>query len=471
MRRACVVSAVLLAACASHAAPRDGDAPARGAVAWWVTTSDRAKLLHREADLSFDANVAAGDVTIDVDDAKTVQTMIGFGAAITDAAAHLIQTRLTATQRDTLLRELFGPSPGIGLSFVRVPMGASDFSLRHYSYDDVPVGERDPSLAHFDIAPDRAERLPLLRVARAINPRLTVVASPWSAPAWMKTSGSLIGGTLRDDAFDAYARYFVRFIEAYRAEGVRVHAITVQNEPNFEPPDYPGMRLEAPARARFIGAHVGPALARARLDTQIWDWDHNWDAPQSPLAVLADSAARSYVRGVAWHCYGGDVSAQSAVHDRFPDTDVYFTECSGGAWAPVWADNFRWTVGTLVIGASTHWARGVALWNLALDERGGPHAGGCGNCRGVLTIDSTGHVQRNEEYWALAHASRFVKPGAVRVSSLSGLPTVAFRNPDGSKALIVLAGAMSDQRVTVRWAGHAFHATLAAGSVATFLWS
>jgi glucosylceramidase len=401
------------------------------------------------------------------------QEMVGFGAAITDASASLING-LPPERREALLRDLFDADSGagIGLSFTRLTIGASDFSPRHYSFDDMPPGQRDPTLARFSIEPDRADRLPVVRRALAINPQLKIVASPWSAPGWMKTSGSLIGGSLRPDAFGPFAEYLRRYVDAYAALGVPIYALTVQNEPHFEPKDYPGMRLEPPARARFIGEYLGPLLARERIRTLILDWDHNWDEPQSPLRVLADSVARRYVAGVAWHCYGGDVSAQTKVHDAYPAVDTYFTECSGGEWAPSFADNLVWNVRTLIIGATRNWARGVLLWNLALDEHHGPHRGGCGDCRGVVTIDSrSGAVTRNVEYYALAHASRFVRPGARRISSSSGvagLESVAFRNRDNSRVLIVVNTAAEARRFVVLWDGRTLVYALPAGAVATF---
>jgi len=301
------------------------------------------------------------------------------------------------------------------------------------------------------------------------------MASPWSAPAWMKTSGSLIKGTLRPEAYGPFAEYFRRYVEAYAAEGVPIWAITVQNEPHFEPENYPGMRLDPPQRAEFLKSHLGPLFERAGIRTLVFDWDHNWDEPESPLAVLNDPAAKRYVDGVAWHCYKGEVPAQSRVHDAHPDVDAYFTECSGGEWSPKFADNLKWFTSTLVIGSTRHWARGVLLWNLALDQKHGPHAGGCGDCRGVVTIDSaSGAVTRNVEYYALGHASRFVRPGARRIAStsgVSGLESVAFRNPgDGSKVLLVLNGAAERRAFHVRAAERAFAYELPAGAVATFRW-
>ena len=454
--------------------PPQGSGPAAQV---WLTTGTASKLLSRETEAHFDTGTPPASLpTIVVDEATTYQEIVGFGAAITDASAWLIQNRLSAAQRDALLQELFGPSPGIGLSFTRLTMGASDFSLHQYSYDDMPAGQTDSALTHFSIDSNRAYVLPVVRRALAINPQLMIMATPWSPPGWMKTSGSLIQGTLRPEAYGPLAEYFRRYIEAYAAEGVPIYAITVQNEPHYEPADYPGMRLEPAARAQFVGGYLGPLFVRSGIRTIILDWDHNWDQYQSPLQVLADSVAPRYIAGVAWHCYGGDVSAQSVVHDAHPEKDAYFTECSGGEWAPNFADNLKWFVETLMIGSTRGWAKGVILWNLALDENHGPHTGGCGDCRGVVTIASaSGAVTRNVEYYALAHASRFTRVGARRIASTSGVAgveTVAFRNADdGSKVLLALNTNTAPQSLAIRWAGKWFRYTLAAGAVVTFVWS
>jgi glucosylceramidase len=440
----------------------------------WITTADQSRLLSREPDIPIRSLPDSARVVIDVDERTSYQSIVGFGAAMTDASAYLINHKLGA-RRDTIMRELFGRNPGIGLSFMRVPMGASDFSSTHYSYDDMPAGHTDSTLAHFSIDADRADKLPLLKQALAINPRLALVASPWSAPAWMKTSRSLYQGTLRPEAYDSFAEYFLKFVRAYAAEGVPIYAVTLQNEPAFEPADYPGMRLDPAVRAELIARHVGPRFASAGIRSLILDWDHNWDLPRQPLTVLSDSAARRYVAGVAWHCYAGDVAAQDTVHAAYPDKDVYFTECSGGEWSPAFADNLKFLVGTLLIGSTRAWAKGVALWNLALDEHGGPHLGGCGNCRGVITIDATsGAVTRNVEYYGLAHASAFVRPGAHRIASstnVHGLQSVAFKNADdGSKVLVVLNTSATDVSFAIHAGGKAIPYTIRGGAVATFRW-
>jgi glucosylceramidase len=470
----------LLAACFPGAAVM---AAPDATVQAWITTGNQAKLLSREADARFDGamvKMAAGTPVIEIDPAVSYQQIAGFGAAITDASAYLIQQRMTGPQREVLLRELFGRAQvpgqgqGIGLSFTRLTIGASDFSRRHYSFDDMPAGQSDPQLQHFSIDAQRDTVLPVVKSALAVNPQLKVMASPWSAPGWMKSTDSLVKGTLKPEAFDAFARYLNRYVDAMKLEGVPVSALTLQNEPHFEPGDYPGMRVDPPKRAAFIAGHLGPLLARANPGTAIFDWDHNWDQPESPAAVLADPQAASYVSGIAWHCYAGQSGVQATLHDKFPSKETWFTECSGGGWSPDWAKNLQYFTKSLVIDTTRGWARGVLFWNLALDENDGPHLGGCNDCRGVVTIDSkTGAVTRNVEYYALAHASRFVLPGARRVKSSeasAGLANVAFRNPDGSTALLVANGEAAARSFVVKVGKESFRYTLPASSVASFTW-
>lgn len=462
-------AALLLGLCLSAA--RAGAWPVQA----WVTSGDRTQLLAPVSGLAF-APAGPAPATIVVDPGQQYQTMVGFGAALTDASAWLLMHRMSPLQREALMQELFGRDRGgLGLSFTRLSIGASDFSLSDYSFDDRPAGQQDPELAHFSLAPQRAEVLPLARAALAINPALKVMASPWSAPGWMKTSDSLITGALRPDRFEAYARYLVRYVEAMRDEGVPVFALTVQNEPGFEPKDYPGMSVSPAARAELDGRYLGPLLRQHHLATRIIEYDHNWDHPESPLAVLADPRAREQVSGVGWHCYDGEPAAQGRVHDAFPDQDTWFTECSGGEWKPNWPETLPWMVRNIVIGSTRNWARGVLLWNLALDEQHGPHRGGCTDCRGVVTIDShTGEVTRNLEYYALAHASRFVRPGARRIGSASEagtLDSVAFQNADDASIVLIACNATPAVRpVRIGYGAMAFDASMPADSVATFVW-
>jgi glucosylceramidase len=312
-----------------------------------------------------------------------------------------------------------------------------------------------------------------LREAHALNPDLQVMASPWSAPAWMKTPRTRYGGALNDAHYAVYAQYLVRFVQAYQAEGIPIHALTVQNEPRHTDPRYPTMRMAYPEQARSIRDYLGPAIEQAGLDTRILIWDHNWDGADYALGVLADEGARRYVAGTAWHCYAGRPEAQSVVQQAYPEVDVYFTECSGGGWDTDFESVLGWNVEHLLIGAVRHGAKTVLLWNLALDEGHGPHLGGCNDCRGVVTVRRNGAVDLNVEYYLLGHLAKFVPPGAYRIGSEtyhSSVESVAFRNPDGSIVLVAYNPELrASPEIQVVWRDRAFSYTLPRRSVATFV--
>ena len=341
----------------------------------YLTTIDQANLVAQKPDVAFDTQTPSG-VVITVDPSQRFQAMVGYGAAMTDAAAYNIQQKMNPSQRAALITDLFHPTNGIGLSFMRLTIGASDFSRTHYSYNDMPAGATDMTLANFSIAPARTDVISAVKAAMIANPDLKLMASPWSAPGWMKTSDSLIGGALKPSAFGVYGDYLVKYLNAMQSEGVPIHYLSLQNEPLFTPSNYPGMSVSNADRAAFIGGFLGPKLSSSGLSTLLLEYDHNWDNTQAPLAVLSDATANPYISGVAWHCYAGDVSAQTTVRNSFPTKDVFFTECTGGNFAPNWGSNFTWYMRNLVIGAPRHWARGVLMWNLALDENFGPHLGG-----------------------------------------------------------------------------------------------
>ena len=445
--------------------------PSATAELWLTTTDQTQKLAPQPAATS--SGPATGDEAVTIDTSQRFQKMHGFGAAMTDASAQLL-SQLPEDKRKAVMAELFGRGPnGLGLSFTRLTVGASDFSPEHYSYDDTPGNAPDPELKHFTIDYARRYVLPRTREALAINPDLMVMISPWSAPAWMKTTKSLIQGQLVPEYYPAFANYLARTVEEFEREGVPVSMLTIQNEPDFEPGDYPGMRINSPDRAVIIGKHVGPTFRKRGLKTEILDYDHNWDNPEMPWTVLSDPDARKYVSGVAWHCYEGDVPAQSQVHDAFPDKDTWFTECSGGEWQPKFDETLEWMIDKLIIGGANNWSRGTLLWNLALDPGHGPHKGGCSDCRGVITIDpATGGVTRNVEYYVLGHASRFVRPGAWRVGVArrdDGIEAAAFLNPDGSRVLI-LHRKSGDASVRIALDGTSYSLTIPAHSVATVRW-
>jgi len=468
---AAILGACLLGSCAPMATPQS--LPAVESVEVWASSIDQSrKLTQMEPIALTDAGPALPDEVI-VDPIAQGQEIVGFGAAMTDASAQLIQTVLSPTERAALLAELFGRD-GLGLSFVRVPIGASDFSSEHYSLDDMPRGQIDPALKHFSMAKAEAAQLPALRAAKALNPDLTLMASPWSAPGWMKTSDSLIKGSLKPEHRDAFARYFVRYLDAMQAAGLPVRYVSMQNEPAFEPADYPGMKVSAADRAVFFARYLGPALAARGSKVGILDWDHNWDTPDEPLAVLADSAAAAHVEGVAWHCYGGDPAVMARVKAAHPAKGLFFTECSGGAWAPDWGGTLEWMTDSLIIATVRAGGKGSILWNLALDQNNGPHLGGCGNCRAVVTIDTrTRKVTRNVEYYVLAQVSRFVRPGARAIISSGGSAAfrhVAFRNRDGSMVVLAHNSGRVQLPISVKIGTSRFSATMPPGEVMTFAW-
>lgn len=419
--------------------------------------------------------VRAPELTIEVNDGVRYQTIEGFGASLTDSSAWLLWSKLSETQRHATLRKLFDPQKGIGLSLLRQPMGSSDFALEDYSYDDVPSGETDSDLKKFSIEKDRRYIIPILKEAMALNPQLKVIATPWSPPAWMKTSQSMIQGSLLPSAYKPLAQYFVKFVQAYQQAGVPIYAITMQNEPLTIPENYPGMNMSAPEQANFLSEYLGPAFRDAQLKTKILAFDHNWNLIHHPIEVLNDRAAAQFAVGIATHCYGGDPSAQDELHDRFPDKEVWFSECSGGGWqkGKLLEEQAR-----LIIEVTRHWSRSVILWNLALDQNHEPYLGGCTNCRGIVTIKhdvTPAQVIPTVDFTALAHASEFVKPGATRIDSNTfgrgSLEGVAFQNPDGSVALLVLNSSTQSITFNIGWRGKYAAYTLRSSTVATFSWS
>jgi len=442
-----------------------------------LTTGDHAMLLQSQPTVQFSSGGQPTSLVITVDATTTYQTIDGFGASLTDSSAWLIWNKLDVAQQTTLLQNLFSPASGIGISFLRQPMGASDFSSSgNYSYDDVPAGQTDPNLVNFSISHDTAYIVPLLKQAIAVNRAIKVVGVPWSPPAWMKTSGTMNGGNMNTSYFSSLAQYFVLYAQAYQQQGVPIYALAVQNEPLNSNSNYPTEYLAASDESNFIANNLGPALAGAGLGSvKILAYDHNWDTPSYPETVLASSAA-NYVAGTAFHCYAGDVSAQSQVKTAYPSKDIWFTECSGTVGSN-FAGDLVWNAENLLIGATRNWARGVSLWNLALDQNSGPKNGGCQQCRGVVTIDDSttpATITNNVEYYVLGHLGKFVVPGAKRIASntfgAGSIEDVAFQNPDGSIALLVLNSGATSAPFTVSWLGQTFNYTLPGQAVATFAW-
>jgi glucosylceramidase len=441
-------------------------------VSVWVTTPDQSKLLQQQADLTFAADSGSNPLTITVNPASTYQQMDGWGASLTDSSAWLI---FNSSARNTIMNDLFNTSTGIGLSFLRQPIGASDFSRSgNYNFDNTCCDLNDFSISH-----DNAYIIPLLQQARSINPSVKVMISPWSPPGWMKTSGSMIGGGLNHAVYsDALAQYFVKSIQAYQAAGVPIYALTPQNEPLFSPAGYPGSLMSAGDQGQWIAYNLGPALANAGLGSvKIIAYDHNWDQTGYPTTVFQNSVANPYVAGVGWHCYGGNVSAQNTIHNSFPTKDTWLTECSGGNWAPYYNDfaaNLKGMTENLIILNARYWSKSAVLWNMALDPSNGPTNGGCTTCRGVVTVNG-GSYTKTVDYYILGHASKFVRSGAYRIASNTfggnSIENVAFKNPDGSLVVIALNNASSAQTFKILISGQSVSYTLPAGAVATFKWT
>ncbi|MFC5032889.1 glucan endo-1,6-beta-glucosidase [Streptomyces sp. So13.3] len=496
----CLTSLPATAAPHGHGAHPGHPQPTAPQAQVWLTTADESAQLQRQAPVAF--HPGGSDLTtITVDPTQHFQQMDGFGGALTDSSAAVLGALPSAT-RDAAMRQLFDPTSGIGVSFLRQPVGSSDFTATptHYTYDDVPAGQTDFSLRRFSIAHDQQQILPLLRQAKRLNPQLTVMATPWSPPAWMKDSGSLVGGHLKDDpaVYQAYARYLVKFVQAYASAGVPVDYLTVQNEPqNRTPHAYPGTDLPVEQEAKVIEA-LGPLLHHASPRTKILAYDHNWTTHPDDIATagqlgedpqtdypyqILDGPAAKWIAGTAYHCYSGDPSAQSALHDAHPDKGIWFTECSGshGATdtpAQIFRGTLTWHARTITVGTTRNWAKSVADWNLALDAKGGPHNGGCDTCTALLTVNADHTVTTNAEFSTIGHLSKFVKPGAVRVASTNygttgwngQLTDVAFTNPDGSTALVVHNENDDPRSFTVAVGDKSFDYTLPGGALATFTW-
>jgi glucosylceramidase len=466
-----ITAFILLAACNGNHDPNPDPGDGTGVkVEAWITSPQKSVLFAKyDGELEF-KTASNTDPTIVVDTTVTFQTMDGFGNCLTGGSAILLHN-MSQADRSALLNELFRTDGNnLGLSYLRVSIGASDLSDRVFSYDDLGAGETDPDMARFSIDPEKEDLIPVLREILAINPAIKILGSPWSAPLWMKTNNSSIGGSLKTEWFNAYAKYFVKYIQAMLAEGIAIDAITVQNEPLYAG-NNPSMYMTAADQAVFIKQNLGPAFAAAGITTKIIVYDHNADRTDYPLNILNDPDARKYVDGSAFHLYGGTIDALTAVHDAYPDKNLYFTEQWVGAPGNL-AEDLKWHVETLIIGASRNWCKNVIEWNFASDPSYDPHTvGGCDRCLGTVTINGN-TVTRNPAYYILAHAAKFVRPGSVRISTNmpGNIPNVAFRTPDGEKVLIVINTSPAKKNFNVKFRGNTVQLSLDSGAAGTYIW-
>ncbi len=434
----------------------------------------------------FAPDSSSAPYTIYVDETITDQTIDGFGASLTDASAWLMYQHLRGDldmeeEYDELMTQLFDKTYGIGLSFLRQPMGSCDYARTWYSYDDMGGTLTDPGLTYFSIAHDLDYIIPCLQDALDVNPgRVKIMASPWSPPGWMKNNNNLSGGgdaTFNTQYYSAYANYFVKFIQAYEAEGVPIWAVTPQNEPGYATANYPSMRMSSDIQTDFIGDYLGPAFDTNGINSKIMCYDHNWNEPGSNYIrdIYGDAVAEDYIVGSGWHWYGGDYTAAYDIHYEYPDKGMWMTEGSSGDWYPC----YQWRQGFInemecLLNYVRVGCQSIVFWNMALDQNRAPHLLD-NNCRGLVMINSnTGDIVYNTDYYAMGHFSKFVDPGAVRIYSSEfskDLDTAAFKNPDGSKVLVAFNVAATSKVMKVKWGSQSFSYVIPGETAVTFRWS
>lgn len=462
-----VIALIFMVSCSMQGknSPDNGGNPEKLQI--WLTTGDGAIRFIRQPD------GLSGEITdtlpgIIIDTTLKYQEIDGFGFTLTGGSAMLLAA-MDGPHRSALLKELFS-TEGIGVSYLRISIGASDLDEKVFSYSDLPEGESDPLMERFSLDPDRKYLIPVLKEILQIFPELKIMGSPWSPPVWMKTNGKSVGGSLKPEYYDAYARYFVRYIQGMAEEGIPIDAITVQNEP-LHPGNNPSLLMPAKEQTAFIRDHLGPAFVREGINTKIVIYDHNADRIDYPLEVLSDEKARQFIDGTAFHLYGGSISALSRVHEEYPDKHLYFTEQWIGAPSDFGGD-FRWHMREVIIGSMRNSCRVALEWNLAADPEQKPHTeGGCTRCLGAVTLDGN-QVRRNTAWYIIAHAAKFVRPGSVRTGSseIRGLPNVAFLTPEGRVVLIVLNDRSEKMEFSIKIHERVFNTALEGGSAATYVW-
>ncbi|MDV7188466.1 glycoside hydrolase family 30 beta sandwich domain-containing protein [Lutibacter sp. TH_r2] len=436
--------------------------------AFYLTKGDQSVLFAKqESGISsyYENNYA----TINVSTSEEYQEIDGFGYTLTGGSAIHINN-MSSSARAELLNELFGVDENnIGVSYLRISIGASDLDEAPYSYNDLASGETDVNMDKFSINEDKKNLIPVLKEILAINPAIKILGSPWSPPVWMKTNQSTVGGSLKSEYYDVYAMYFVKYIQAMQGEGISIDAITVQNEP-LNPENNPSLLMEASDQAEFVGEHLGPAFESNSIETKIIIYDHNADRTDYPISVLNNSEANKYIDGSAFHLYAGDINNLNDVKTAHPDKNLYFTEQWVGS-NDSFNESLKWHTRELIIGATRNWCKTVLEWNLASNSSLEPHTdGGCTECLGALTIDGDA-VTKNVAYYIIAHASKFIRPGSVRVDSnyLSELPNVAFKTSNGETIVVVLNNTDVQKIFNINLPSESITVTLDAGSVGTFV--
>lgn len=439
-------------------------------VDFWLTKGNQSVLLAKQSGTLGFGTTANGYANIEVNAAQKYQTIDGFGYTLTGGSVDVIN-QLNAAKRTALLQELFGSGENsIGVSYIRISIGASDLNATPFTYNDLTAGETDLNLEKFSLEKDK-NLIAMLKEIVAINPKILILATPWSAPIWMKDVASFKGGKLKTEYYDVYAKYFVKYIQQMKAEGITIDAVTPQNEPLHDG-NNPSMYMSATDQGSFIKSSLGPAFKAANLNVKIIAYDHNCDNPNYPKAILADADAFPFVDGSAFHLYAGDISALTNVYNSYPTKNVYFTEqwtSSEGSFD----GDLKWHLRNVIIGSMRNYSKNALEWNVANNQNFGPHTdGGCTMCKGAITITSADSFQRNVAYYIIAHASKFVPMGSTRIESNSGgsLQNVAFITPSGSKVLIVENDGSATETFNIKFNGKWVTTSLEGGSVGTYTW-
>jgi len=439
-------------------------------VDFWLTKGNQSVLLAKQSGTLGFGTTANAYTNIEVNAAQKYQTVDGFGYTLTGGSVDVIN-QLNPAKRTALLQELFGSGENaIGVSYIRISIGASDLNAAPFTYNDLATGETDLNLDKFSLEKDK-NLIVMLKEILAINPKILILATPWSAPIWMKDIASFKGGKLKPEYYNVYAKYFVKYIQQMKAEGITIDAITPQNEPLHDG-NNPSMYMSATDQANFIKSSLGPAFKTANLNVKIIAYDHNCDNPNYPKAILADTEAFPFVDGSAFHLYAGDISALTNVFNSYPTKNVYFTEqwtSSEGSFD----GDLKWHVKNVIIGSMRNYSKNALEWNVANNQNFEPHTdGGCTMCKGAITITSGDSFQRNVAYYIIAHASKFVPMGSTRIESNSGgnLQNVAFITPSGSKVLIVENDGSATETFNIKFSGKWITTSLEGGSVGTYTW-
>ncbi len=479
------LTAILLTSCK----PSDNENPEpeptkTGDVDMYVTYANKGLLFsHVALDFNTRQNMDISQ-TLWTDTTQRYQVIDGFGAAITGSSCYNL-LRMSAANRSKLLKETFDPVDGAGFSFIRISIGASDFSLDEYTCCDTP------GIENFEInALDKRDLFPVLHEILDINPDVKILGSPWTCPRWMKVNNltdlqpydSWTSGQLNPAYYQDYATYFVKFIKAMADEGFHIDAITIQNEP-LNRGNSVSLYMTWQEQAAFIRSALGPAFETAGLDTRIIVYDHNYNydnipgQEDYPLKIYQDPVAASYVDGAAYHAYGGDKSELLDVHNAAPGKHLYFTEMSIGSWNYSFDGDLMWSMRELGIGTLNNFSKSVIVWNYLLDENGAPNRpGGCTTCYGTIEISSKDYatLDRKSHYYLIAQLAKVISPGAIRIGLTGfdpdGLYHTAVVNTDGTYGLVLQNDTGSAIKMTIDDGTHSFPLTIAAKSIASCRW-